>query len=71
MKPMTRIPLDKLPEYSSYSARSVASPEQSTQSFMSETLTQLSKAAKEFSTLSIPQRITLAESCLLYTSRCV
>ncbi|MGB2832372.1 MAG: aldehyde dehydrogenase family protein [Methylotenera sp.] len=59
---MTRIPLDKLPEYSSYSARSVASPEQSTQSFMSETLTQLSKAAKEFSTLSIPQRITLAES---------
>lgn len=62
MKNLDRKRFDKLREYSSYGARSVTSPEQSDQSYISETLAALRKAAKPFATLSIPQRIALAEA---------
>ncbi|HQO17045.1 MAG TPA: hypothetical protein PLG02_08790, partial [Methylotenera sp.] len=60
MKNLDHKRFDKLREYSSYGARSVTSPEQSDQSYISETLAALRKAAKPFATLSIPQRIALA-----------
>lgn len=52
-----------LREYSSYTTQfSAEMPPQSSQGFISETLTQLRNAAKEFATLTIEQRIALAES---------
>ena len=62
MKPIESNSIDKLREFSSYSTQSVSAPPQSNQNDMSVALAKLRKAATEFATMPIEQRIALAES---------
>ncbi|MDP1658839.1 MAG: aldehyde dehydrogenase family protein [Methylotenera sp.] len=62
MKLTDNKPMDKLREYSSYPAQSVSMFQQSSQGEMDAALSQLRKAAKEFASMAIGQRIELAES---------
>lgn len=63
MKTSSSQPLEQLREYSSYPAQSaLTTPQPSSQAEMDVAVAQLRKAAREYATMPIEQRIALAES---------